>query len=140
MHQIIALFGEAEKGEVSSLIFVKSLIHLNDLLGHPTDDSLGIFFAIQSLLYKQEVIFIRVKEEGFSTKDYLRGMQQLLNKKKVPRLTAIFLPGVGDTHIIDAATTVIKAHAAVIIMTERDLYDYLTSLPPSKNLGDQAMS
>jgi len=135
MRQIIALFGEAEKGEVSSPIFVKSLIHLNDLIGHPTDESLGISFAIQSLLYEQEVIFIRVEEEGFSVRDYIKGMRQLLNKKKVPRLTAISLPGVGDAHIIDAAIPVIKAHAAVIIMTERDLYDYLTALPPSKNLG-----
>ena len=71
---------------------------------------------------------MRVKEEGFSTKDYLKGMKHLLNKKTVSSLAAICLPGVGDARIIDAVHPVTSAHDALIITTERDLYDYLTSL------------
>lgn len=107
---------------------MKSLPHLNDTLGHPPPESRGIFFAIQFLLYEQEVIYIRVKEEGFSTKDYLKGMRYLQNKKQISHLTALCLPGVGDARILDAAHPVTDLHEALIITTEQDLYDYLTSL------------
>ena len=126
--QTVALFGEAEKGEIGFPLFMKSLPHLNDILGHPPPESRGIFFAVQFLLYEQEVIFIRVKEEGFSTKDYLKGMKLLQNKKDFSQLTALCLPGVGDARILDATHPVTEAHEALIITTERDLYDYLTSL------------
>ncbi len=126
--QTIALFGEAEKGEIGSPLLMKTLSYLNDTLGHPPEESRGIFFAIQFLLYEQEVIFVRVKEEGFSTKDYLKGMKHLQNKKQISHLTALCLPGVGDARILDAAYPVIDTHEALIITTERDLYDYLTSL------------
>lgn len=128
MRQNIALFGEAEKGEVGTPLFIKSLVQLNELLGHPPEESRGIFFAIQFLLFEQELIFVRVKEEGFSTKDYLKGMKQLVNKKTVSSLAAVCLPGVGDARIIDAVHPVTDIHGALIITTERDLYDYLTSL------------
>lgn len=128
MRQTVALFGEAEKGEIAIPLFMKSLTHLNEILGNPPQESHGIFFAIQFLLFEQELIYIRVKEEGFSTKDYLKGMKHLLNKKEVPHLTAICLPGVGDARIIDAAHPITDTHGALIIMTEQDLYDYLTSL------------
>lgn len=128
MRQVVALFGEAEKGELGAPYFMKSLAHLNDTLGHPPEESLGLFFAIQFLLYEQEVIYIRVREEGYSTKDYLKGIDHLLNKKQISYLTAICLPGVGDSRIIDSAMPVTEAHQALVITTEQDLYDYLTSL------------
>ncbi len=128
MRQTIALFGEAEKGEIGFPLFMKSLTHLNEALGNPPDESRGLFFAIQFLLYEQEVIYIRVKEEGFSTKDYLKGMKHLLNKKEVAHLTAVCLPGVGDARIIDSVGPVTETHGALVITTEQDLYDYLTSL------------
>lgn len=126
--QTVALFGEAEKGDIGSPLFMKSLPHLNDTLGHPPPESRGIFFAVQFLLYEQEVIYIRVKEEGFSTKDYLKGMRHLQDKKQISHLTALCLPGVGDARILDAAHPVTDVHEALIITTEQDLYDYLTSL------------
>ena len=101
---------------------------MNETLGNPPEGSRGIFFAIQFLLYEQELIYIRVKEEGFSTKDYLKGIKNLLNKKKVSQLTAICLPGVGDARIIDSTTPVLETHRALMITSECDLYDYLTSL------------
>jgi len=128
MRQTVALFGEAEKGEICSLLFIKSIPQLNETLGNPPEDSRGIFHAIQFLLYEQELIYIRVKEEGFSTKDYLTGMKKLLNKKKVSHLDAIYLPGVGDGRIIDSTGPVLDAHQAIMITSEGDLYDYLTSL------------
>ncbi|MDN3508868.1 MAG: hypothetical protein P0S93_02415 [Candidatus Neptunochlamydia sp.] len=128
MRQTVALFGEAEKGEIGSPIFMKSLTHLNEILGNPPDESRGLFFAIQFLMYEQEVIYIRVKEEGFSTKDYLKGMKHLVNKKQISHLTAVCLPGVGDSRIIDFVHPVTETHGALIITTEQDLYDYLTSL------------
>lgn len=79
-------------------------------------------------MYEQEVIYIRVKEEGFSTKDYLKGMKHLVDKKQISHLTAVCLPGVGDSRIIDSVRPVTEAHGALIITTEQDLYDYLTSL------------
>ena len=88
----------------------------------------SIYFAIQFLLYEHELIYIRVKEEGFSTKNYLKGMKLLSNTKQVSHLTAICLPGVGDTRILDASRSVCELHQGFLIMTEQDLYDYLTSL------------
>ncbi|MCB1109618.1 MAG: hypothetical protein KDK64_01435 [Chlamydiia bacterium] len=126
--QTVALFGEAEKGEIGTPLIMKSLSQMNDILGHPPSESRGIFFAIQFLLYEQEVIYIRVKEEGFSTKDYLKGMKFLQDKKQISHLTALCLPGVGDARILDAAHPVTDAYEALIITTEQDLYDYLTSL------------
>lgn len=127
MRLTVALFGEAEKGEIGTPIFMKSLSHLNETLGNPPHESRGIFFAIQFIMHEQEVIYIRVKEEGFSTKDYLKGMKHLLNKKQISHLAAVCLPGVGDTRIIDSVHPVTEAHGALIVTSEQDLYDYLTS-------------
>ena len=128
MRQTVALFGEAEKGDIGFPLFMKSLTHLNEMLGNPPNESRGLFFAIQFLMYEQEVIYIRVKEEGFSTKDYLKGMKHLLNKKQISHLTAVCLPGVGDARIIDSVHPITEIHRALVITTEQDLYDYLTSL------------
>ena len=127
MRQTIALFGEAEKGEIGFPLFMKSLTHLNETLGNPPQESQGLFFAIQFLMYEQEVIYFRVKEEGFSIKDYLQGMEHLADKKQISHLTAVCLPGVGDAQIINSMDPVTETHGAIIITTEQDLYDYLTS-------------
>lgn len=128
MRQTVALFGEAEKGSLATHIFIQSLTQLNEQLGHPPEESRGLFFAIQFLLYEHNLIYIRVKEEGFSTKDYLKGMKQLLNKKHVSKLAGICLPGVGDARIIDSTIPICEAHQCFMVTTEQDLYDYLTSL------------
>ena len=127
MRQLVALFGEAEKGSMGTPLLMQSLIHLSERLGNPPQESRGIFFAIQFLLCNQEVIYIRVEEEGFSTKDYLKGIDRLLYENPISYLTAVCLPGVGDRYIIDAIVPVIKTYQALMITTERDLYDYLTA-------------
>lgn len=128
MQQTVALFGEAEKGEFSHLFFIKSLSQLSEILGNPPAESRGIFFAVQFLLYEQELIYVRVAEEGFSIKDYLRGLQMLQDKTKVSTLAALCLPGVGDVRIIEATQPVCMQHTSFLISTEKDLYDFMTSL------------
>jgi len=128
MRQTVALFGEAEKGQLSTLLFIRSLSQLNERLGHPPEESRGLFFAIQFLLYEHDLIYIRVKEEGFSTKDYLKGIDKLYHSKQVSKLSSICMPGVGDASIMEATTPVCDAHECFLVTTERDLYDYLTSL------------
>ena len=95
-------------------------------LGHPPAESQGISYAVQALLYKKELIFFRVKEEGFSSQDYMRGLK-ILKKKATSSLTAICMPGVGDATIIDSSQTVCQIHKSFLIITEKDLYDYLTT-------------
>ncbi len=132
MRSTIALFGEAEKGDLAAPVSIQSLDQLSETFGHAPKETRGIFFAVQFLLYQHELIYIRVQEEGFSTKSYLKGFKQLSQKGNAPDLTAICLPGVGDTRIFDACQTLCNNHRALLITTEQDFYDYLTSLhlPP----------
>ncbi len=128
MQRRIALFGETEKGESGYPRLITSVPLLSETLGHPPFESRGIFYAIQFLLYGYEVIFVPVKEEGFSTKDYLRGLNLLHDKKKFSSLSGLCLPGVGDAQILDATLPLCDTHKCCLITSERDLYDYLTSL------------
>ncbi len=127
MRQTIFLFGEAEKGDFCTPLLCKSLPQLVDLFGHPPAESQGISYAVQALLYKKELIFFRVKEEGFSSQDYMRGLKILKKKEATSSLTAICMPGVGDATIIDSSQTVCQIHKSFLIITEKDLYDYLTT-------------
>lgn len=125
MMHTVALFGEAEKGEYRTAYYVESLGQLADSLGHPPDESSGLYFAVQALLYRRGVIFFRVQEEGFSVEDYLLGLHFLQNKDLVPRLTALCLPGMGNAHVIEASAPVCALHDSILITSEHDLYDYL---------------
>jgi hypothetical protein len=128
MLHTIALFGEAEKGEYQTAYYCRSLDDLVNYLGQPPSDSLGVHYAIQALMYQRELLFIRVREEGFSIQDYLNGIQLLENQHIVRQLSAICLPNVGDGAIIDASTPLCRMYRSILITTEADLYDYLTSL------------
>ncbi len=127
MKSTIFLFGEAEKGEFGIPIFCNSLPQLFDLLGNPPEETLGIPYAIQSLYYKEELIFCRVKEEGFSLKDYIKGLSLIRKKPLKSPIQAILIPGVGDKKIIEAAVDVCSLYQSLLVLTEKDLYDYLTS-------------
>jgi hypothetical protein len=126
MDTVIALFGESERGEFHTAYYCESLAQLEENLGHPPEESAGLHFAIQALLFRKDLIFFRVREEGFSMDDYLMGLSFLENQKLVPNLSAICLPGVGDSQLIEATTPVIHRHHSLLIVTEMDLYDYLT--------------
>jgi hypothetical protein len=41
-------------------------------------------------------------------------------------LCALCMPGVGDSMIIDAAAPICTLHRLILILTEKDMYDYLT--------------
>jgi hypothetical protein len=124
--QTIALFGEAEKGEFQTAYYCQSLPQLVDYLGNPPIHSHGLFYAVQALLYHRDLLFFRVKEEGFSQQDYLIGLRLLETQQIIPHISAICLPGVGDIKIIRAMVPFCKSHHSFIITTEPDLYDYLT--------------
>ncbi len=128
MKPTIFLFGEAEKGEFCTPLFCRSIAQLADTLGNPPEESQGIAYAIQALLFKKELIFYRVKEEGFSTGDYMKGLRLLQKTDLLPHLHAICIPGVGDGEIIDAVSEICYEHRSLLVLSEKDLYDYLTHL------------
>ncbi len=123
----VFLFGEAEKGEPCTPLICTSLFQLSDMLGNPPEGSLGIDYAVQTLLYQRELIFFRVHEEGFSTEDYMRGLHALQSNVSLRPLAALCMPGVGDATLIAATTPICIAHSAILILTEKDLYDYLNA-------------
>ena len=126
IRRTIFLFGEAEKGEFCTPLLCKSLPQLAETFGNPPEESLGISYAVQALMYERELIFFRVKEEGFSIPDYMRGIHLLKNKEVFTQLSAICMPGVGDAEIIDATNPICSLYHSLLITTEKDLYDYLT--------------
>lgn len=125
MRHVVALFGEAEKGQFKTPYFLKSLSQLVDLLGHPPTESEGLFFAIQALLFERELIYFRVAEEGFSPIDYFNGLRLLEDRELIKRLHAVCLPGVGDTEILSASQNVCQIHRSFLITSQKDLFDYL---------------
>lgn len=127
MRNTVFLFGESEKGEFGRPLLCRSLVQLLDTLGNPPEESLGMSYAIQALLYNRELLFCRVKEEGFSVKDYIKGLKIIKNRSLVPQLQAILIPGVGDQEVVEAALKVCSLQKSLLILTEKDLYDYLTS-------------
>lgn len=127
MKSKIFLFGEAEKGEFGNPIACRSLPELFEALGNPPTESLGISYAIQTLHYQEDLLFCRVQEEGFSVGDYLKGFSVLRKKDLHHPVQAIVIPGVGDAKIIEAATDVCSLHKSLLVLTEKDLYDYLTN-------------
>lgn len=121
----IALFGEAEKGEYHYPYFCHSLSQLVDYFGNPPEQSRGLFYAIQALLYQRQLIFFRVQEEGFSLSDYLAAVSLLKNHKFETDITAFCLPGVGNTEILEAVAPVCREYHSFLITSEADFYDYL---------------
>lgn len=120
------LFGAAEKGPLCAPMPITSLENLLDCLGHPPKHSEGLFFAIQSLLHQIDLIFFRVEEEGFSTEDYVRGLRVLKQKPLQVPVVAISMPGVGQKDLLHLATPICHFYRTVLLITEKDLYDYLT--------------
>ena len=126
IRQTIFLFGEAEKGEFCTPLHCRSLPQLAETFGNPPEESLGILYAVQALMYERKLIYFRVKEEGFSVSDYMRGICLLENKEAFHDLAAICMPGVGDTEIIEATAPICTLYHSLLITSEKDLYDYLT--------------
>jgi hypothetical protein len=128
MRHTIFLFGEAEKGDFCTPYPCRSLAQLAETFGNPPEESLGLLYAVQALLFERQLIYFRVKEEGFSTSDYMRGIRLLENKERFQTLSAICMPGVGDSQIIEAAILLCSLYNSLLITTEKDLYDYLSDV------------
>ncbi len=122
----IFLFGEAEKGAFCTPHLCRSLSDLSETFGNPPEESVGLVYAVQALLYERELIYFRVREEGFSTADYMKGIQLLGKKGELDDLAAICMPGVGNADILEATTPLCSVRRTLLITTEKDLYDYLT--------------
>lgn len=122
----IFLFGEAEKGEYCTPFRLQSVLELSERFGNPPENSIGVDYAVQSLLYDRELIFYRVREEGFSFEDYMRGVKLLYNHGEKMKISAICMPGMGDLRVIEAIAPICLKHNLVLILSEKDLYDYLT--------------
>ncbi len=129
MKPTVFLFGEAEKGDYCTPHLCRSLPQLADTFGNPPEETLGLFFAIQTLLFNKDIVFFRVKEEGFSIADYRKGLRLLQVKEAIPLLSAIYIPGIGDVELIQEVSDVCQIHSSLLVITQKDLYDYLTSLP-----------
>lgn len=125
IHRIV-LFGEAEKGEFHSPILFSSLAALADILGHPPEGSVGIHIAIQTLLFQNHVIYVRVKEEGFSVSDYMKGLKLLKQQEMTKNFAAICMPGVGNPEIIHEALNICEKENSLFMTRDQDLYDYLS--------------
>ncbi len=126
MRQTVFLFGEAEKGEFCTPFFCKSLPQLAETFGNPPQESLGLMYAVQALLFERELIYFRVKEEGFSAADYRRGIRLLEKKELFYNLSAVCVPGVGDAELIHEISSICHLHRSILITAEKDLYDFLT--------------
>lgn len=122
----IALFGEAEKGEYRAAYFCDNLAQLADNFGNAPLHSKGIHYAIQALLYHRQILFFRVREEGFSLQDYYFGANLLQTQHTIPQISAICIPGGGNEEILKAMTPLCLIYHSLLIASEADLYDYLT--------------
>ena len=127
MRHVFFLFGEAEKGEYCKPYLCSNLEQLCDTFGNPPAESLGIHYAVQALLFHRELIFFRVEEEGYSLQDYQAGIKLLGDSQKISSLSAICMPGMGNSEIIESTSSVCNLYKSCLILSEKDLYDYLTT-------------
>lgn len=124
---IVALFGEAEKGDINTIYYCKSIEELYDTFGQPPGDTQGLFFAIQSLLYGKQLLYYRVHEEGLSVQEYLFGLHLLRSQTNhIPHIHALFLPNVGVKTVIEEGLLVCQQHHGLFLMQAADFYDYVT--------------
>lgn len=124
----LALFGEAEKGSLHQGVFCSTLPQLIDIFGNPPPSTQGLILAIQALLYGSQLIYFRVREEGFSSEDYFEGIEQIGKSEWAPKVHAFGVPGVGDGAIIHAIIPLCVIYHSILITTQADLHDYLTSV------------
>lgn len=123
----IALFGEAEKGDLETVYYCSRMEQLFHFFGQPPNDTTGLFYAIQTLLYQKPIIYFRVRQEGMSLKDYHFGLHLLRDyARKIPHVGALFLPRVGSKAIIDEGLSICQENRSLLLITEADFYDYLS--------------
>ncbi|BAA98987.1 hypothetical protein [Chlamydia pneumoniae] len=124
----VALFGEAEKGSYDTAYFCRSLVDLHNYLGDVS--SPGITLAIKTLLSDYNVVYFRVREEGYCVDSYFFGLHFLNTQATLKNIIAIGLPGVGNQHIIEASRSLCQKHNSLLLFFDHDLYDLLTFNQP----------
>lgn len=129
MDSSIALFGAAERGNLSALYLCHSVEDLFFCLGQPPEDSEGLFHAVKILLSGYTLLYHRVREEGISKSDYLLGLKLLEQlPENAPKIGALFLPKVGLSDVIEEGAKICRQCHGLLIIKEADLYDFLTSV------------
>jgi hypothetical protein len=126
MRGSVFIFGAAEKGAFCKPIFLSSVEELLDTLGHPPSSSEGIYYAIQTLLFKIPLTYFRVAEEGLDLSDYMAGLKWLKKTPQTCSPSALCLPGTSHPEILQAAFSICHLHESLLIISEKDLYDCLT--------------
>lgn len=130
MTYTIAMFGEAERGEFRTAYFCQNLEQLDEYFGNPPAQSQGLYYAVQALLFRRQLIFFRVMEEGFSIQDYLIGAQLLEQQRLIPQLDVICTPGLANPAVLNALQPVFQQYHSILFFNEADFYDYLTFNKP----------
>ncbi len=125
MKKTIAIFGESKEGPLKTLLLLRSLPNIVEIIGNPTETGLGVHMAIQAMLFGREVLFYRIEEEGFQRENYAFGCKLLETHPRKDDLAAIALPGVGDSTILSLAQKIIPS-GTILLLTEKDLYDFTT--------------
>ncbi|MEM8629208.1 MAG: hypothetical protein AAGF04_03975 [Chlamydiota bacterium] len=122
----IVIIGEADKGRFVYPYELQDLEGLFLILGPPPEGSGGIDFASRTLLRGGKVCYLRVKKEGFSTNHYQSAFRYLRKQESPQKGDALFLPGVFDPCILEQAQVVAKEQGMLLLLQEKDLFDYLT--------------
>jgi len=124
----VAVFGESERGDYCRPYCCRNMNQLYEIFGQPVPETAGIHFAVQVLMHDFALIFYRVREEGHSFQDYFEGLWQLEIHSDESELSAIGLPGVGNGEVIESISSICATHHSILIISESDLYDYLTDV------------
>ncbi|AHK63615.1 hypothetical protein BOKEGFJH_00736 [Chlamydia avium] len=123
----IALFGEAEKGSYDVAYLCHSAADLYDHLGSSQKiTKSGISLAIQALMYNYDVLYFRVREEGYCVDSYFFGLHFLNTQTTLKNIIAMGLPGVGDQYLIEASKSLCQKYKSLLLFFEQDFYDLLT--------------
>lgn len=123
----IFLFGASEKGVFRTPIHLYTIEELFNRLGSMPTHTEGIYYAIQALLFEKNLIFYRIEEEGSNLEDYRQGIRLLKQQPFQTTLSAICMPGMSDEEIVHEILPICYMYQSLLVVSEKDLYDYLTS-------------
>lgn len=124
MKTTLALFGEAEKGLYDTAHLCHNVEEMYHYLGNKTTK--GLSLATQGINHGYDILYFRVKEEGYSLDDYFFGLQFLNTHINDLSLSALSLPGVGDLYVIEAARSLCQKYQCLLLVSDQDLYDLIT--------------
>jgi hypothetical protein len=123
---MIILFGQAERGRMVTAYPCSTLERLFELFGEPPEGTKGLFFAIQTLLYHEPLLYFRVTEEGISLDEYLHGLQLICQPHfPLQEFRALFLPGVNADCVLEEGYKVCRSKQGLLLVDEADFYDIL---------------